>query len=64
MARPPREPPAPVPPPPRLVRLRVTEGEADLIVRVLRSASAGDAQALADVLAEETALLRRPQPRR
>jgi hypothetical protein len=65
MARPPGAPPSPVPPPPRLVRLRVTEPEVAVILRALRRTPAGDDQArqLADVLAEETALLRRPPGR-
>ena len=60
MARPPSEPPVPVPPPPRLVRLRVTEPEVAVILRALRTTPAGDEQArrLADVLAAEAALLR------
>ena len=65
MARPPSEQPPLDPPPPRLVRLRVTEPEAALIVRVLRATPSGDAQAqrLADILAEEAALLRHASPR-
>jgi hypothetical protein len=63
MARAPREPPPPpVPPPPRLVRFRVTEPKVDLILRALRTTTTGalEARRLADVLAAEAALLRRP----
>ena len=61
MARAPAEPPTPVPPPPQLVRLRVTAPEVQVILRALRTTPLGDEQArrLADVLAEEAALLRR-----
>jgi len=51
----------PVAPPPRLVRLRVTEPDVGVILRALRTTSTGVAEArrLAAVLAEEAALLRR-----
>jgi hypothetical protein len=62
MVRPPTEPPLPVAPPPKLLRLRVTESEVAVILRALRTTTAGtlEARRLADVLAEEAALLRRP----
>jgi hypothetical protein len=59
MARAPREPPPiPGPPPPRLVRFRVTEPELAVILRALRTTTSGavEARRLADVLAEEAAL--------
>jgi hypothetical protein len=65
MARAPAEPPTPVPPPPPLVRLRVTEPEVDVILHALRTTTTGvmEARRLADVLAEEAALLRRAPAR-
>jgi hypothetical protein len=66
MARAPREPPPPpVPPPPRLVRFRVTQGEIHTIVHALRTTTTGvvEARRLADVIAEEAALLRRTPTR-
>lgn len=63
MARGPIVPPVPVAPPPRLLRLRVTEPEADVILRALRTTSTSEAQRLADVLAAEAALLRRAPTR-
>jgi len=64
MPRAPVEPPPPVPPPPELVPLRVTAPEVQVILRALRT-TPGDEQArrLADVLAEEAALLRRAPAR-
>src|SRR5262249_38301767 len=57
--------PVPVAPPPRLVRLRVTEPEAGVILRALRTTTAGvvEARRLADVLAAEAALLGRAPAR-
>jgi hypothetical protein len=66
MARAPREPPPPpVPPPPRLMRFRVTEPEIAVILHALRTSTTGVAEArrLADVIAEEAALLRRAPAR-
>ena len=61
MARPPVDPPPAVPPPPALVGLRVTAPEVQVILRALRTTTSGvlEARRLADVLAEEAALLRR-----
>jgi len=54
----PSEPPLPPgPPPPRLVGLRVTEGEVGVILRALRTTTSGVVEARR--LAEEAALLRR-----
>ena len=66
MARAPREPLAPVPPLPQLVRLRVTEPEADVLLRALRSTADGAAGArrLADVLQHEVVLTGASAPRR
>jgi hypothetical protein len=65
MARAPVAPPPPVPSPPALVRLRVTEPEVQVILRALRTTTTGvvEARRLADVLAEEAALLRRAATR-
>jgi len=64
-ARAPVEPPIPVPSPPQLVPLRVTEPEVQVILRALRTTTTGvvEARRLADVLAEEAALLRRAPQR-
>src|SRR5262249_7409975 len=61
MGRAPAEPSTPVPSPPQLVQLRVTGSEVDVILRALRTTTSGvlEARRLADVLAEEAALLRR-----
>jgi hypothetical protein len=47
------------------VRFRVTEPEIDVTLRALRTTTSGvvEARRLADVLAEEAALLRRPPAR-
>jgi len=60
MARAPVEPPPDVPRPPQLVRLRVTEPEVRVILHALRTTTTSvvEARRLADVLAEEAALLR------
>ena len=61
MGRAPVEPSTPVLSPPQLVQLRVTGSEVDVILRALRTTTSGvlEARRLADVLAEEAALLRR-----
>jgi hypothetical protein len=60
-ARGPIVPLEPVAPPPRLVRLRVAEPEVAVILRALRTATTRvvEARRLADVLAEDAALLGR-----
>ena len=54
-----------VPRPPKLVRLRVTAPEVQVILRALRTTATGvvEARRLADVLAAEAALLRREPSR-
>jgi len=64
MARGPIVPPVPVAPPPRLVTLRITEPEAALVVRALRSSPEGPAaHRLADVLQHEVVLTTRGRER-
>jgi hypothetical protein len=59
MASEPIPPPPDVPRPPKLVRLRVTAPEVQVILRALRTTTTAEAHRLADVLQEEAALLRR-----
>jgi hypothetical protein len=61
MASAPVPPPPDVSRPPKLVRLRVTAPEVQVILRALRTTTTGvlESRRLADVLAEEAALLRR-----
>ena len=61
MADEPVPPPPDVPRPPKLVRLRVTAPEVQVILRALRTTTSGvlESRRLADVLAEEATLLRR-----